>query len=185
MNISKALVAAVVFASLLLVACGGGDSKGGLLSGASSDAKPADAPAASQPSGQPAASGATPAKVDVCGLFNAADAEAVVAATKAGPPGGSTMTMATVAVNPPSLGSCKFVWSGTPTGAIQLVAEPASNLSIHRSFSTPVAGIGDEVLNERGTYYLRVGNVMLSAGENSFTSNWTLEMYKRMAPKMK
>jgi hypothetical protein len=183
MNTYKPHAAALVFIAMLLAACGGGDNKG-ILSGAS-DRGDSAVPADARPSGQTTGSGSAPAKVDVCALFDLDDASAVVAATRSGQAGGSVMTKTSVAVNAPSLGACKFNWNGTPAGAIQLVAEPASSLTIHRSFSTPVPGIGDEVLNERGTYYLRVGNVMLSAGENSFTSQWVLEMYKRMAPKMK
>jgi hypothetical protein len=180
---SKPFAVAIVVA-LLLMACGGGDDQG-ILSGGSSDRQSSDAPASSQSAGQPSSSGTDPARVDVCALFDLDDASAVVAATRSGQPGGSVMTKSAMAVDTPLLGSCKFNWNGSPAGAIQVVAAPASALAIHRSVGTPVPGIGDEVIHERGTYYLRVGNIMLSIGENSFTSQWVLEMYKRMAPKMK
>jgi hypothetical protein len=119
----------------------------------------------------------------VCGLFNADDAKAVVLATKSG--GDTTMTATKVAVTSPKLGACKFQFDGTPAGTLVIEAAPADGMSFFRGGSKPLPGIGDEAFTNAGTPYVRVGGVMLSSGENSFTSNFVIEVFRRMAPKMK
>ena len=76
------------------------------------------------------------APVDVCGLFNAEDAKAVVAATNPG--GNFTMTPEKVPSSAPTLGSCKFHFSGNPTGTIEIDAAPGDQIAIYRDGSKPI-----------------------------------------------
>ena len=62
---------------------------------------------------------------------------------------------------------------------------PAAHFAIYKATGKPIPGLGDEALTGGGTAYLRVGNVMLSVGESSFDQAWEVEMFRKMAPKMK
>jgi hypothetical protein len=162
------------------VAACGGDDNGGLLSQATNATT---VPAV--PRGPQQAASLAPGSVDVCKLFNAEDARAVVMATK--PPSDVDIRFSAepLAVREPTLGACKFRWNGVPAGSIAIWAMPGTAMSAHRTLGKPIPNLGDEALTELGTAYLRVGNVMLSVGENSFPLEFVIEMYKRIAPKMK
>jgi hypothetical protein len=173
--------------AVFAVACGGSDDKGGgILSGnnapssAGADVAPTTTGQTSRPPG-----GSAPATVDVCALFNADDAKAVVLATKSGPGTDTKLTMTKETVQSPTLGSCKMQFDGTPTGTIQVQALPAGQFWLYKSDGKSVSGIGDEAVSVRGTTYVRVGQVMLTTGENSFTETFAQEVYKKMAPRLK
>lgn len=174
---------------LLLAACGG-DSDDNIL-----ESGPDVAPTtASNPSTGGSSSGgvrptasAQPGPVDVCALFTEADARAVQQAVQ--PTGRldsftatkQAVTSATGGV----LGDCKFQWNGAPAGTLSIQARTTGEMSLLKSLGKPVPGLGDEAYSYTGATNVRVGNVMLAAGENTFTESFVVEVYKRMIPKMK
>ena len=168
---------------VLLTACGGGDDNN-ILDGGGNDApaNSGDLSGFALPT-----AGAQPGPVDVCALFTEADARAVQQATQ---PNGKldsftatkqAVTSATGGV----LGDCKFQWNGAPTGTLSIQARTTGEMSLLKSLGKPVPGLGDEAYSYTGATNVRVGNVMLAAGENSFTESFVVEVYKRMIPKMK
>ena len=134
--------------------------------------------------------------VDVCALLTDDDARDV--ATKA-PLVNAGSVIYTVKrekqtyssdVKPP-LGGCKFEFysqtsdTGTPSlsAAVGIEARDAGDFGIYKG-GTPVAGLGDEAYNSSGSTVVRRGNVMLSAGENSATDDFVVQMYRRMVPNL-
>ncbi len=176
MHLAKLAAPALLFFLLLLAACG--DDSTSKSANTNAPSSPSQAGPSSRGTGQP------PATVDVCALFNVDDAKAVAQATNSGHGADITMTTESVTGNPPTLGGCKFHIS-SPPGTIEIDALPADQMAIFRQGSKQVPGLGDEAFTNGGTAYVRVGNVMLSVGENSFTQSFVVEVYKRMAPKMK
>jgi hypothetical protein len=89
----------------------------------------------------------------------------------------------------PPLGGCKFLFysetSSTPrsfNGAAVIEVTDAESFDFYKGAgATPVAGIGDEAVTQLGSTVVRVGDVMMSTGENSFTDAFVIEMYRRMA----
>ena len=174
---------------VLLNACGGGDDDNILESGANAD--PSTVSSSSSGGGSSSAGGssssATPGPVDVCALFSEADARAVQQAVQpTGKVDSFTATKQSVnSVTGGVLGDCKFQWNGAPAGTLSIQARTTGEMSLLKSVGKPVPGLGDEAYSYTGATNVRVGNVMLAAGENSFTESFVVEVYKRMIPKMK
>jgi hypothetical protein len=180
MFIAKLVFPALLVGALFVAGCGGDDSGATVTDTADGGESAASTTVADAST---ATSGGTAGQVDVCAAFSADDAKAVMKALN---PAATFDDFAFEAekVDRP-LGGCKFTISGTPTGVIEIDADSADDLNIFRNGSKPLAGIGDEAFTNAGTPYMRVGNVMFSAGEDSFDSQFVIEVFRRMAPKLK
>jgi hypothetical protein len=134
--------------------------------------------------------GSDPTKVDVCALLSPDDAAAVA---KAHGLNGSqtdattyklTATPQTNTGTPPT-SSCSFTISGDGAqGTVVVQVQSAENFSIYAS-GTKVPGLGDEAYRAQGTTVVRSGGYMLSAGENSFTDGFVVDLYRKMIPHLK
>ncbi len=126
--------------------------------------------------------------IDVCGLLSPADADAV--ARERGLDGAQTAdTQYTLKAEKQDYGSsyvptsgCKFaISSGGASGVVEIQVVPADNFSLYSS-GEPVPGLGDEAYRGMGTTVVRVGDLMLQAGENSFTDDFAVAMFRKMVP---
>lgn len=73
---------------------------------------------------------------------------------------------------------------GAASGIVALIAQEADGWSLYAgdSVAKKLTGIGDEAVTVRGTSYMKVGDVQVSAGENSMTDDFTVELLRKMAP---
>lgn len=46
-------------------------------------------------------------------------------------------------------------------------------------------GLGDEAYRGQGSTVVRTGGLMLSAGEDSFTDGFVVDLYRKMIPHLK
>ena len=185
-NVIAVAGAAVLVFALGSAACGDDSSSSSSNSAAPTSAATTSSGGATSPTkaavSTTAGSAGTPAQLDVCALLTADDAKAAVAAI------GTSGTVTFTATNDPgngTYGACKFTFNGALPGTIGISATAANDITLYRSTGTPIAGLGDEGLKSGGTVYVRVGKYMLSVGENSFSKAFEIELFKRMAPKVK
>ena len=181
MNASKPLVALSAAGILLLAGCGG------------SAGPTSDAAAVGGSSTTPSSSAAGPAdvsKVDVCALLSQEDAAAVARAHSLN--GAQTAaTVYTLTATPqtdtgtPPSSSCRFSIDGQGAqGTVVVQVQSADDFAIYSS-GTKVDGLGDEAYRGQGTTVVRVGGLMLSAGEDSFSDDFVVDLYRKMIPHMK
>ncbi|MBJ8339523.1 hypothetical protein JGU71_11560 [Antrihabitans sp. YC3-6] len=185
-------VAAAAATIPMLAACGGSDG------GDSSAANPASADDFTFDT--PSEQSSEAANVDVCALLSEQDAADV--ADAAGLAGGRkagieySITATKVEYDPavqeysPTSG-CKFVFDSVDTdgvasnsGVVVIETIPADNWDLYTGDGTPIPGLGDEASTVAGTSYVRVGDLMLRTGQNSFTDSFIVELYKKMAPNL-
>jgi hypothetical protein len=134
--------------------------------------------------------GTNPAEVDVCALLSASDANQVAHAH--GLDGAQTdathytltaTRQAGTGAAPSS--SCKFtIASSGAEGTVVFVVTAAKDFSLYAS-GTKVDGLGDEAYDDGSATVVRVGTLMLAAGEDSFTHEFTTDLLRRMAPHLK
>jgi hypothetical protein len=187
---ARALVLLPV-AALALAACGGGSSK---TQSADSPQTNIGAGAESQPavgSSDSSGSGTSPADVDVCALLSQADADSV--ARTHGLDGAQTdATVYTLTatkqtdtgIEPTS--SCKFTIAsqGGAQGTVVFQVGSAKSFSLYSS-GKKLDGLGDEAYDNDGSTVMRVGDLMLSAGEDSLPDDFTADLMRKMAPHLK
>ncbi|TSD95652.1 hypothetical protein FOS14_17785 [Skermania sp. ID1734] len=133
------------------------------------------------------------ASVDVCALLSESDAADVARSQHlSGSQSADTQyTLKTEKIDyneqtSPRSG-CKFTISGG--GAVATVGidvVPGDNFSLYANDpqAKKVDGLGDEAVTVAGTTYVRVGDVMMQAGENSATNDFAVAMFTKMAPKL-
>lgn len=81
--------------------------------------------------------------------------------------------------------SCRFVIQsgGGGLGVIQVELAAADGYeSLYKPGGEPIEDLGDDAVNNAGTIYARVGDLMLSPGESSVTSDFTIEIFRKIAP---
>jgi hypothetical protein len=164
--------------SLLLTACGSSES--------SSEVKASDFDFDTTTT----IAGKNPADVDVCALLTQADANDVAhaRALDSQQTDATTYTLTSTkqtgtGIKPTS--GCKFtIASSGAQGTVSFQVESASGFSIYSS-GTKVEGLGDEAYSSLGTTNVRVGSLMISPGEDSFTQDFTTDLLRKMAPKLK
>jgi hypothetical protein len=183
-NTTKRLIALSAAGVMLLAGCGGNSTKTLLPSAAQSDgfgdsAGPASATATSDP-----------ADIDVCSLLSQDDAAAVARAHGLN----GAQTAATVytltatkqtdsGIEPSS--SCKFtIASEGAEGTVIIQVQSAKDFDLYSS-GTKVTGLGDEAYRDQGSTVVRVGDLMISAGEDSFTDDFVVDLYRKMIPNLK
>lgn len=128
--------------------------------------------------------------IDVCALLSPADAQSVAMADKLdGAQTSSTVYKLTTTDNTiPGTGrsACRFdISSGGAEGTVLFVVKPGPEISLYTSH-TKVDGLGDEAYTGAGGgTVVRVGGLMLDEGDDSFTSDFTVDLLRKMAPKLK
>jgi len=173
-----------------------------LLAGCGSSSK-ASAPSTTRPSTEIAGLGdtstkppasATPttdiAKIDVCGLLSEDDAAATARAHRLN--GAQTdATVYTLTATPQTgtgsepVASCKFSIDGQgASGTVVIQVQSARDFSLYAS-GTKVPDLGDEAYRDQGSTVVRVGDLMLSAGEDSFTDDFVVDLYRKMIPHLR
>jgi hypothetical protein len=181
------IVALSALGPLLLAGCGGGSSG---TSPTGVEQRGSGAAGGGDSSGT-AAADADAAKVDVCSLLSQEDASAVARAH--GLNGAQTdATVYTLTATPQTdtsaLGgtsSCKFHIDGEGAeGTVVVQVQSAKDFGLYTS-GTKVAGVGDEAYKAQGSTVVRVGGLMMSAGEDSFTDDFVVDLYRKMAPHLK
>ena len=192
MNILRFLMLSVVAAVPLIVACGGDDS-------------PRSDASATTPGGAPSGASTTvaggsttkrrdPASVDVCALLPKADAEAAadVIRQRDGRGTGTKYNLTATKQTYTGAGAvsgCKFVFDQVDSdgyrGVTVIEVISADDFKLYASDGKKVLGLGDEAVSVRGTTVVRVGDLMLQAGENTFTESFIVELFRKMAPRLK
>ena len=192
MNATKPFVALSAAAVLLLAGCGGSSTQTSSPTIAQSEP---DGTGLGDSSTAPSGSAATRdiANIDVCSLLSQEDAAATARAH--GLAGAQTAgTGYTVTATPqtdtgiePSA-SCKFTFgdegAAGPEGAVVMQVQSAKGFAIY-SGGTTVTGLGDEAYRGQGSTVVRVGDLMLLAGEDSFPDDFTVDLYRKMIPHLK
>lgn len=184
-------------ATLLLAACSSSSSKapaGTAQSptvGAASQAASVGTSAGPSTAGSTSSgSGTNPANVDVCALLTQADANAVARAH--GLDGAQTATttytltakkQTDTGVEPTS--SCEFtIADDGAEGTVAFQVGSAAHFSVY-STGTKVSGLGDEAYDDGSSTVVRVGSLMISAGEDSFGDSFTTDLLRKMVPNLK
>lgn len=186
MDASRWIVALGASGALLLAGCGGGSS------GTSpTAAKQAGSGAADGGSSSNDAPNAAAAKVDVCSLLSQEDASAVARAhsLNGAQTDATVYTLTATPQNdtsaPEGTSSCKFhIAGGGAGGTVVVQVQSAKDFGLYKS-GTKVAGVGDEAYKAQGSTVVRVGGLMMSAGEDSFTDSFVVDLYRKMAPHLK
>lgn len=171
-----------------LVACGGGDDDPG------DDISGGDDVSSSSPAASGSKGNVNIGAIDVCATLSDADVATVAEQRKLG--GGAaqgakytvkktpeTYNAEAQKVNPKS--GCRVeIDAGGAFGLVVIEVQEADgwNLYAGDSGAKKVAGVGDEAVTVRGATVAKVGNVMLSTGENSLTDEFIVELYKKMVP---
>lgn len=81
--------------------------------------------------------------------------------------------------------SCRFLIQsdGGGLGIIQVVVTAADDYeSLFKPGGEPIEGLGDDAVNNAGTIYARVGELMMSPGESSVTNDFEIEIFRKIAP---
>jgi hypothetical protein len=187
-NATKSFLSLSAAGALLLAGCGGSTPSstsveqpetdvGGLDDSSTEPAAPADADSDA-------------ANIDVCSLLS--EEEAAATARAHGLNGAQTeATVYTLTATPqtdtgiePS-SSCKFHIDGQGAeGTVVIQIQSADGFDLYSS-GTKVPDVGDEAYSVQGSTVVRVGGLMLSAGENSFTDEFVVDLYRKMVPDLK
>lgn len=134
------------------------------------------------------------AKIDVCATLSDADAAAVADQFKLGGglAGGAKYTVKRTAETysadsqkiRPKAGCRVEIDAGGAFGAVVIEVQEADGWSLYSgdSAAKKVSGLGDEAVSVRGATVVKVGNIMLSTGENSMTESLVVELYRKMVP---
>jgi hypothetical protein len=183
---SLALAAGAV---LLLTACGSGSPKA-----QSTDSQPpnvgASTASSSAPSAASSGSGTNPGDVDVCALLTPADANEVARAHGLDGAQTATTTYRLTATKQTDTGieptsSCEFtIADDGAEGTVAFQVGSAAHFSVYAS-GKKVDGLGDEAYDDGSATVVRVGNLMISAGEDSFPEDFTTDLLRKMAPHLK
>ena len=81
--------------------------------------------------------------------------------------------------------SCRFSIDGQGAqGTVAIQVQSAQDFAIY-SIGTKVPGSGDEAYRNQGSTVVRVGGLMLSAGEDSFSDDFVVDLYRKMIPHLK
>lgn len=187
MTTTRSVLALGAAGVLLLSGCGGsGGSTSAGVAQAGSGGSAGEGSSASS-----AATGADPTKVDVCSLLNQDDANAVARARglNGAQTDAATYTLTATPKDeggtPPS-SSCVFHFDGDGAQAtVEVQVQSAEDFSLYKDTGKAVPGLGDEAYKGQGSTVVRVGGLMMSAGENSATDEFVVEMYKKMIPKLR
>lgn len=196
-NFSRTVAAALAVATIpLLAACGGGNDNDNAVQDSVESFSIGDDASFGSPDG----ASSPAANVDVCSLLSQQDASSVAenSGLAGGKAAGATyaITATKVEYDPavqeysPRSG-CRFAFEATTSGstdfvgAVAIETTPAEDFDLYASNGKPISGIGDEAVDSAGTTYVKVGDVMLQAGENSFTGDFVTELFRKMAPNLK
>jgi hypothetical protein len=189
-NATKRFVALSAAGVLLLAGCGGNSTKasspktqqpGSAVAGLSD--------ASTAPSGSATVT-SNAANIDVCSLLSQDDAAATARAHSLN--GAQTAaTVYTLTATPqtdtgsePS-SSCAFSIDGQgASGTVVIQVQSAKDFAIYAS-GTKIPDLGDEAYRGQGSTVVRVGDLMLSAGEDSFTDAFVVDLYRKMIPHLK
>jgi hypothetical protein len=187
---SLALAAGV----LLLTACGSSssktssaDSQSASLGATTDDSTPSSA---SSGSGTDSGAETNAADVDVCALLSQTDANEVARAhgLDGSQTAATTYTLtatkqADTGIDPTS--SCTFTIADEGAeGTVAFQVQPAAHFSVYAT-GTKVDGLGDEAYDDGSSTVVRVGDLMISAGEDSFQDDFTTDLLRKMVPKLK
>jgi hypothetical protein len=179
------LVALGTAGVLLLAGCGGSSK-----ASAPSTARPGSAAAGLGDPSKSATATSNIASIDVCALLSQDDAAATARAH--GLNGAQTdATVYTLTATPQAVtgsepvASCKFTIDGQgASGTVVIQVQSAKDFTLYSSGSK-VADLGDEAYRNQGSTVVRVGDLMLSAGEDSFTDDFVVDLYRRMVPHLR
>ena len=191
MNTTKRLVALSAAGVLLLAGCSGGSTK---ASSPSTKQPGSDVAGSSDTSTGPSGTAAATsdiANINVCALLSQDDAAATARAHSLN--GAQTAaTVYTLTATPQTatgsqpIASCKFSIDGQgASGTVVIQVESAENFAAIYSSGTKVPDLGDEAYRGQGSTVVRVGDLMLSAGEDSFTDSFVVDLYRKMIPHLK
>ena len=189
MTATKVIGALGAVGVLLLAGCGGSSGSSSAGSGQSAAVVAGTGDSSGQSS--PAAGGKDPASVDVCSLLSQEDAAAVARDHSLN--GSQTDTTAykltakpQPSIDTPPTSSCEFtISSDGAQGTVVIQVQSADDFAALYASGTKVSGLGDEAYREQGSTVVRVGGLMLSAGEDSFTDSFVTDLYRKMAPHLK
>lgn len=191
---SFALTAVPAF---LLTACSGSSAKAPAASAPSPTVDATSQAANVGTSAGPSTGGSTssssaanPANVDVCALLTQADANAVARAHGLDGAQTTTTTYTLTAkkqidtgIEPTS--SCKFtIADDGAEGTVAFQVGSAAHFSVY-STGTKVNGLGDEAYDDGSSTVVRVGSLMISAGEDSFGGSFATDLLRKMVPNLK
>ena len=136
-------------------------------------------------------SATTEIDIDVCSMLSPADAAEV--ARERGLNGAQTAkTVYTLTAkkqaatgSEPSAG-CAFSIDGQgASGTVVIQVSSATNFALYAASGDKVSGLGDEAYSDGGSTVVRVGGLMLSTGEDSFTNDFVVALYRKMIPNLK
>ena len=177
--------------ALALTACGGGSSDKSAADSQLSAIESAESQAAALASAVASAEPSDdPASVDVCALLSPADATSVAQADKLdGAQTASSVYKLTTHKEDDGAedsSACRFdISDGNAEGTVLFQVGAAVRMDEY-SDGTKVPGLGDEAyINSNGGSVVRVGNLLISEGDDSFTSDLTLDLLRKMAPNLK
>ena len=189
MHATKAIGALGAAGVLLLAGCGGSSGNSAAANGQAAAAVAGSGNSSTGQSGS-AAGGRDPASVDVCSLLSQEDAAAVARDHSLnGSQTDTTVYKLTATPQPkidtPPTSGCEFtISSDGAQGTVVIQVQSADDFGLYSS-GTKVPGVGDEAYRGQGTTVVRVGSLMLSAGEDSFTDSFVTDLYRKMAPHLK
>jgi hypothetical protein len=184
---TKAIGALGAAGVLLLAGCGGSSGSSAAANG--QDAAAIGGDSSTGRSGS-AGGGRDPASVDVCSLLSQEDAAAVARDHSLnGSQTDTTVYKLTATPQPkidtPPTSGCEFtISSDGAQGTVVIQVQSADDFGLYSS-GTKVPGVGDEAYRGQGTTVVRVGSLMLSAGEDSFTDSFVTDLYRKMAPHLR
>jgi hypothetical protein len=130
------------------------------------------------------------AAVDACALLSPADANGVAHAERLDEfQSASTVYAFTATKQPDANGaSCKFSIKAPHgddgEGSAAFHVRSAAGFSMPPD-GQPISGLGSEAYDTGDSPVVRVGNVMISADDNSFSDDFTVSLLRKMIPKLK
>ncbi|WP_375503633.1 hypothetical protein [uncultured Jatrophihabitans sp.] len=178
-------LAVLAAAAVVLTACSSSGSSGSSAAQAQySKIKAATAP--SPTSSAPAGPSIDLAALHPCSLLTPADANRVGHAEGFDQlQDASTVYKLTATLQSGTDPSCKFgIADGVEEGVATFRFQPAASFHVGPN-DTRTTGLGDEAYDDGDDPVVRVGNVTISATDNSFPDSFTVALIRAMIPKLK
>lgn len=177
--------------AILLAGCGGSSKTASKAAGSTPAGTGVAAVDTTQPSPSETAS-STPSgdasAVDVCALLSQDDAAAVARAKGLnGAQTAATKYKLTAKKLPVQnkTASCEFSIDGEgASGTVVIQVMSAENFSLYAN-GKKVDGLGDEAYTDGSATVVRVGGLMMTTSEDSFTNSFVTELFRKMAPHLK
>jgi hypothetical protein len=181
------VLASMVSAALALTACSSGSS-----SHPSAQSQLSEITSVTQPSVTSSAStGPTinPADVDVCGLLTSADANKVAHVEELDEFQTATevYTLTATKQADPAGSSCKFQIEAPQDageGSVVFHVRSATGFTVPPDGEV-ISGLGDEAYDTGVSPVVRVGTVVISSDEDSFSDDFVVSLLRLMVPKLK